>query len=61
VLLWRRRQPVAPFLALALAATFAAALTFGVQRYRLPFDVALPILAAVGITALIARRSVATT
>jgi hypothetical protein len=61
VLLWRRRQPVAPFLALALAATFAAALTFGVQRYRLPFDVALPILAAVGITALMARRSVATT
>lgn len=51
VLLWRRRQPVAPFLALAAAATIAAAITFGVQRYRLPFDVVLPILAAVGISA----------
>ena len=39
VILWRRRQPVAPFLALAVAVTFAAAITFGVQRYRLPFDV----------------------
>jgi hypothetical protein len=60
VLLWRRRQPVAPFLALAAAATIAAALTFGVQRYRLPFDVGLPILAAVGISAVIAQRSVDT-
>lgn len=57
VLLWRRRQPVAPFLALAGAATFAAALTFGVQRYRLPFDVVLPILSAVGITAAMTRRA----
>ena len=57
VLLWRRRQPVAPFLALAGAATFAAALTFGVQRYRLPFDVVLPILTATGLTALLDRRS----
>jgi hypothetical protein len=57
VLLWRRRQPVAPFLALAAAATVAAALTFGVQRYRLPFDVALPILAAVGISGITGRRA----
>jgi hypothetical protein len=56
VILWRRRQPVAPFLALAGAVTFAAAITFGVQRYRLPFDVALPILAAVGVCALGSRR-----
>ena len=58
VLLWRRRQPVAPFLAIAGACTFAAALTFGVQRYRLPFDVVLPVIAAVGISALLGRKSV---
>ncbi|HEY5012621.1 MAG TPA: hypothetical protein VIK61_07940 [Acidimicrobiia bacterium] len=55
VMLWRRRQPVAPFLAIAGACTFAAALTFGVQRYRLPFDVVLPVMAAVGISALLGR------
>ncbi len=51
VLLWRRRLPVAMFLALGAIVTFSAALTFGVQRYRAPFDAVLPILAAVAVDA----------
>ena len=46
LLLFRRRQPVAPFVALAFVVTFAAATSFGVQRYRAPFDVVMPVLAA---------------
>ncbi len=52
VALRRRRVAVWPFLVLAGIVTFSAALTFGIQRYRVPVDVALPILAAVGVDAL---------
>jgi 4-amino-4-deoxy-L-arabinose transferase-like glycosyltransferase len=51
----RRRQiPILPLVALAAIATFAAAITFGVTRYRAPAEVALVIAAAIGIDA--ARR-----
>lgn len=49
VRLRRRGHPVWPYLALAGIVTFSAAITFGIQRYRLPVDVALPVLAAVAV------------
>jgi len=49
VLLRRRRQPIAPFLALAFIVTLSAAISFGVQRYRVPFDTVMPVLAAVAL------------
>jgi 4-amino-4-deoxy-L-arabinose transferase-like glycosyltransferase len=59
----RRRIPILPLVALAAIATFAAAITFGVTRYRAPAEVALVIAAAVGIDAIrrryLARRAVA--
>lgn len=56
LLLFRRKQPIAPFVALAFIVTFAAATSFGVQRYRAPFDVVMPVLAAVALEALWRRR-----
>jgi 4-amino-4-deoxy-L-arabinose transferase-like glycosyltransferase len=56
VLLVRRKQSVAPFVALALVVTFAAATSFGVQRYRAPFDVVMPVLAAVALETLWSRH-----
>jgi hypothetical protein len=56
VLLWRRRQAVVPYVALAGIVTFAAGLTFGVQRYRAPFDTVMPVLAAVTLVAVWSRR-----
>jgi 4-amino-4-deoxy-L-arabinose transferase-like glycosyltransferase len=50
-LLRRRRITILPLLAIAAIATFAAALTFGVTRYRAPAEVALVVAAAVGIVA----------
>lgn len=50
VLLRRLGQPVWEYGALALVATAAAAITFGVQRYRIPVDVALPVLGGVALT-----------
>jgi 4-amino-4-deoxy-L-arabinose transferase-like glycosyltransferase len=49
VVLRRRRIPILPLLALVLVATFAAAITFGVTRYRAPAEVAIVLAAAVGI------------
>jgi hypothetical protein len=49
VLLHRRKQPIGPFLAVAFIVTFAAAVSFGVQRYRAPFDAVMPVLAAVAL------------
>jgi hypothetical protein len=45
----RRRYPIWPYLVLAAVITFTAAITFGIQRYRIPVDTVLPALAAVGI------------
>lgn len=57
----RRRIPVLPLVALGIITTIAAMMTFGVTRYRAPFEVALVVLAAFGIDAALrwiaARRS----
>lgn len=45
VLLRRRRVPILPFLAIALAITLTAATSFGITRYRAPVDAMLPVLA----------------
>jgi hypothetical protein len=45
VILRRRRVPILPFLAIAAAITITAATSFGVTRYRAPFDAMLPVLA----------------
>ncbi len=54
VLLWRRKLPVSPYLAVTLAAVIAAATTFGITRYRVGFDTAAVVLAGVAIDALLA-------
>lgn len=46
--LHRRRVTIWPLVALLVIATFAAAITFGVTRYRAPAEVALVVAAAVG-------------
>jgi 4-amino-4-deoxy-L-arabinose transferase-like glycosyltransferase len=45
VLLRRRRVPILPFLAIALAISVTAATSFGITRYRAPVDAMLPVLA----------------
>jgi 4-amino-4-deoxy-L-arabinose transferase-like glycosyltransferase len=56
VVMRRRRIPILPLVAIAVIATFAAAITFGVTRYRAPAEVALVVAAAVGATAIWERR-----
>ena len=56
VVLRRCRHPIWPYLVLAGVVTFSVAITFGIQRYRIPVDAVLPALAAVGIDALLRRR-----
>ena len=51
VTLWRRKITIIPILAPAIIATFAAAITFGLPRYRAPAEVGLVFVAAVGIAA----------
>ena len=51
VALRRRRVPILPLVAIAVVATFAAAITFGVTRYRAPAEVAIVVAAGVGIDA----------
>jgi hypothetical protein len=51
VVLHRARVRIWPFLALAAVVTISSALTFGIQRYRIPVDTVLPALAAVGVVA----------
>ena len=48
----RRKIPIFPLLAIAVIATFAAAATFGVTRYRAPAEVALVVAAGIGLTSL---------
>ena len=52
VVMRRRKIPILPLVALAAIATFAAAITFGVTRYRAPAEVALVLAAAMGASAL---------
>lgn len=49
VALRRRRVPVWPLASMAVLATLTAAAFYGIVRFRLPFDVAETVLAAVGI------------
>lgn len=53
----RRKIPLIPMVALFVIATFAAAITFGVTRYRAPFEVALVVMAAIGVEGLWERFS----
>ncbi len=48
VVMRRRKVPIIPLVAIAVIATFAAAITFGVTRYRAPAEVALVLAAAIG-------------
>jgi hypothetical protein len=45
VKLRRGGRPIWPYLVIAGIVTFTAAITFGIQRYRIPVDTALPVLA----------------
>lgn len=56
VLLWRRKVTIIPLVAPFLLVTFTAASTFGITRYRVPAEVALCILAGLGV-AWISRRA----
>jgi 4-amino-4-deoxy-L-arabinose transferase-like glycosyltransferase len=49
VTMWRRKITIIPIVAPAVIATFAAAVTFGLPRYRAPAEVGLVFVAAVGI------------
>jgi 4-amino-4-deoxy-L-arabinose transferase-like glycosyltransferase len=51
VVLRRRRITILPLIAIPVIATSAAAITFGVTRYRAPAEVAIVVAAAVGIDA----------
>jgi 4-amino-4-deoxy-L-arabinose transferase-like glycosyltransferase len=54
VLLIRRKVPVYPLMAQVLLATFTAATTFGVTRYRAGAEIAIVVLAAVALDRLVA-------
>jgi hypothetical protein len=58
VLLWRRRVTVIPLLAPFVLVTFTAASTFGITRYRVPSEVALTILAGLGLAWVTSRDPV---
>ncbi|HXY92583.1 MAG TPA: glycosyl transferase, partial [Acidimicrobiia bacterium] len=51
VVMRRRRIPILPLVMLCIIATFAAAVTFGVTRYRAPAEVAIVVAAAMGAVA----------
>ncbi|MEZ5141937.1 MAG: glycosyltransferase family 39 protein [Acidimicrobiales bacterium] len=51
VLLWKRKVTIIPFVALALSATFTAAVSFGITRYRVGADVGLCVLTGVALDA----------
>jgi hypothetical protein len=55
VLLWRRRVTLVPLVAPFVLVTFTAASTFGITRYRVPSEVALTILAGLGVAWVTAR------
>ena len=53
VVLWRRKLPVSPYVAVTLSAIISAASTFGITRYRVAFDAAAVVLAGVAIDRLV--------
>jgi len=46
---------LSPFISMAVVITVTAALTFGITRYRVPIDVVMIVLGAVGADALLRR------
>ncbi len=56
IILWRRRLPLAPILALPAVITVTAALAFGVTRYRVPVDLVIVLLAGVAIDGMLRRK-----
>jgi 4-amino-4-deoxy-L-arabinose transferase-like glycosyltransferase len=56
VRLARDRVPIGPLVALVVVITVTGAVTFGVTRYRVPLDVVVVVLAAIGSDALVSRR-----
>ena len=56
VVLRRARVTLVPFLGPALMITWAAAITFGITRYRVALEVGLVVLAAVAIEAVVGRH-----
>ena len=52
VVLRRRKLPISPFLTIFLMTTATAMISFALSRYRVPSEVALVVLAGVGIDAL---------
>lgn len=56
MVLYRRRVPISPLLAMPILITVTSAFTFGITRYRVPVDVTLVVLAAVTIDRLIRLR-----
>ena len=57
VVMRRRRLPISPVLALVGVATFGAAITFGVARYRSTAEVGLLLAAGIAVSALPGLRS----
>ena len=57
VLLWRRKVTIIPLVAPFVLVTFTAATTFGITRYRVPSEVALCILAGLGVAWVTSRRT----
>ncbi len=57
VALRRRHITIAPYVAVAASATLTAAISFGITRYRVGADVALCVLAGVGVASLLDRRA----
>jgi 4-amino-4-deoxy-L-arabinose transferase-like glycosyltransferase len=53
--LWRRRIPVSPLLSMTIVITVTSAFTFGITRYRVPVDIMVVVMAAVGIEWILQR------
>ena len=57
VVMRRRRLPISPIIALIAVATFGAAITFGVARYRSTAEIGLLLAASIAVSAIGGRRS----
>lgn len=49
VVMWRRRLRLTPMIAMWPTVMFAAAITFGLTRYRVPIDIAMMAMAAIAV------------
>ncbi len=57
--MYKRRIPISPLVAPVIGVTLTAAISFALTRFRLPADVALVVAAAVGLDAVVRRRTAA--